>query len=71
MVHIFINVNVVILHACIQASWPPQKHCVESKSQVHKHFLANLMESHGVGAQDEHLILTPKDGQIKRVNLVI
>jgi hypothetical protein len=35
-----------------------QRHCVGSKSQVHKQVSANLVEVHGVKAQDEHLILT-------------
>jgi hypothetical protein len=29
------------------------------------------MEVHGVGVQDEHLFLTPKDEQTKKMNLVI
>jgi hypothetical protein len=35
------------------------KHCVGSKSQVHKQVLASFLETHGVKIQDEHLIPTP------------
>jgi hypothetical protein len=49
----------VVLHPRVQASWPPKGHCVEPRPEVHKQVLESLMEAHGVGAQDEHLILTP------------
>jgi hypothetical protein len=49
----------VVLHACVQASWPPQGHCVGLKPKVHKQVLASLVEAHGVRVQNEHLILTP------------
>jgi hypothetical protein len=37
----------------------PKDIVLKLKPKVHKQVLANLMEVHGVGAQDEHLILTP------------
>jgi len=57
----------VILHACVQALWPPKGHCVESRPKVHKQVLASLVEAHGVRAQDEHLISTP-NGWTNRKN---
>jgi len=49
----------VILHARVQTSWPLKGHCVGSRPKVHKQVLASLVEVHGVGAQDEHLIPNP------------
>ncbi len=43
----------------VQASWPPQGHCVGLRFKVHKQVLVNFVEVHGVKAQDEHLIPTP------------
>ncbi len=40
----------VVLHTCVQTSWPPKGHCVESKPKVHEQVLASVMEAHGVEA---------------------
>jgi len=37
---------------------PPQGHYVKSRPKVHQQVLVSLVEAHGIGAQDEHLVLT-------------
>jgi hypothetical protein len=49
----------VVLHACVQTSWPFKRHSVGSRPKVHEQVLVNLVEAHGIKVQDEHLIPTP------------
>ncbi len=49
----------VVLQTHVEASWPPQGHCVKSRPKVHKQVLVNLMQVHEIGTQDKHLFLTP------------
>jgi len=49
----------VILHTCVQTSWPPKGHYVESKPKSSRASFGEPYGSAWVEAQDEHHISTP------------
>jgi hypothetical protein len=55
----------------VQTSWPPKGLCVGSRPKVHKQILVSLVEAHGVGAQNEHSILTPNGWTNRKSELVL